>query len=463
MRPVARAVLTGSSAGATLTQVETSRPRALIGSKYRVVRELGAGGMGVVVEVEHVEFPRRFALKWIRPDLVSPEAERRFKQEAVVVGGLTHENVVSISDFGRDADGAAFMVMELLDGETLAARLERRGALPVARVVKLVEQVCAGLSAAHARGIVHRDIKPSNLFCATRSDGTEVVKILDFGVAKAVEQPSVTVSASPVGTAYYMAPEQAMSGPVDARTDVYAVGVVAFEALTGGRVPHPGETFPQVMAHLLTKPPLSLAELRPDLPPGLVEIVERALAHEPNERFTSADAFARAIRPFSTTASALDETAPGRSLGALEVDLRCATDVRDASSAGLGRTSDPVAAPRPAWPPRALAAAAALALLGVAWWQARAHGASASVPAPQVAAAPAPPSSSVAPLPAASASAAAPSPPLSADATAEPAPRRPTSPSPVRAAAPARPPVDGPAPTTVTGRRGTTFDTSSPY
>lgn len=420
--------------------------------------------MGVVVEVEHLEFPRRFALKWIRPDRLGPEAEQRFKREAVVTGSLCHENLVSIVDFGRCDDGAAYMVMELLSGETLAARL-RRGSMSIGQIVRVVEQVCAGLCAAHARGVVHRDIKPSNLFCTTRSDGTELIKILDFGVAKALDAPGaiLTTTASPVGTAHYMAPEQASGDPIDGRIDVYALGVVAFEALTGGRLPHPGETFAQVMAHLLTKPALSLLELRPDLPPGLAEVVSKALAHERSDRFVDAADFARAIRRFADTSASLDETAPARGEGRLDASdpERCAENAPGApqTTGGLGRTSDRAAPPRRPW----IVPAVGVALLGAAaitGWQLRERRAApasvAPARAPDPSTPPAPPAS-----PASDAASAA-SPPTTASSHASPPPPAAADHPSIAAPRPA-PHAPAPPPVEVSGRRGSRFDTNNPY
>ncbi|MES1207003.1 MAG: serine/threonine-protein kinase, partial [Pseudomonadota bacterium] len=223
-----------------------SRVGEIVGGKYRIVRLLAKGGMGVVYEAQHTVVRRRFAIKFLRREL----AERRdiltrFQREAEAAGALENENVTAAVDFGVAEDGTPYILMEYLVGESLAALMERQGRLPVARATDLVIQACAGVAAAHAAGIVHRDLKPHNLFVCRRHDGTDLLKVLDFGVAKlqvAEEASAATRTGMVLGTAAYMSPEQARGERmVDGKTDVYALGAILYEMLSRKR-PHPGDS-----------------------------------------------------------------------------------------------------------------------------------------------------------------------------------------------------------------------------
>jgi eukaryotic-like serine/threonine-protein kinase len=270
----------------------------LVLGKYRIVRELGSGAMGRVFEAIHVGLGRRFALKFLRTSRVTEEsAIQRLEHEARAAGSLENEHIAAVTDFG--VDGAPFLVMEYLEGEDLAALLTRYQILPVTRAVDLVLQACRGLRAAHARRIVHRDLKPANLFITRRTDGTDLLKVIDFGIAMPIE-PEGTTATPPrsIGTPRYMAPEQARRDvTLDARTDVYALGVVLFECLSG-TWPHDGETAEEVLFHLLHRPPRSLGDLRPDLPDELTRAVDKAVAAGRADRFQRVDDLADAIAPF---------------------------------------------------------------------------------------------------------------------------------------------------------------------
>lgn len=206
---------------------------------------------------------RRFAIKFLRVDLATQRgALERFQREASVAGGLERENVAAVMDFGVAADGAPFIVMEYLAGETLACLLRRLGRLPVGRAADLCVQASLGLAAAHAAGVVHRDLKPQNLFVCRRSDGSDLLKVLDFGVAKLEEAEShgmVTATGATLGTPFYMAPEQARGEDVcDERTDVYGLGAVLYEMLSGRR-PHGGDSNNAVMHHMCTQAAIPLS------------------------------------------------------------------------------------------------------------------------------------------------------------------------------------------------------------
>jgi serine/threonine-protein kinase len=280
-----------------------TRVGELVGAKYRIVRLLAQGGMGVVYEAQHTVVRRRFAVKFLRRDL----AERRdiltrFHREAEAAGALESEHVVAAVDFGIAEDGAPYIVMEYLVGESLTSLVEREGRLPVERAADLVTQAARGIQVAHAAGIIHRDLKPQNLFLCRREDGTDLVKVLDFGVAKlqaAGEMNAATLTGAMVGTVAYMSPEQARGDKdVDTRSDVYALGAILYE-LSSGRKPHPGESPNAILHHIATQPPVPLASAAPDLPAAFVALVSRALSADPQERPASAEALAEALAPFA--------------------------------------------------------------------------------------------------------------------------------------------------------------------
>jgi eukaryotic-like serine/threonine-protein kinase len=278
-----------------------SRVGETLAEKYKITRYVGQGGMGSVYEAQHVIVGRRFAVKYLHAELAGDEEIlERFRREARTAGALENENIVSVVDFGLAADGIPCIVMEYLTGEDLAALLAREGQLPVIRAVNIAIQACRGLDAAHAAGIVHRDLKPENLFICRRGDGTDLVKILDFGIAKLVPAgqgpaPSVTRSGTTMGTPFYMAPEQARGAKeVDHRADIYGLGVILFEALSGQK-PHPGQSYNEILYHILTQPAVSITSLRPGLPVDLVGTIQQALAFNPHDRQASVAELARAL------------------------------------------------------------------------------------------------------------------------------------------------------------------------
>jgi eukaryotic-like serine/threonine-protein kinase len=280
-----------------------TRVGKILGGKYRLVRLLGAGGMGEVYEAQHELIGRRFAIKFLHPQLASnAEVVARFQREAQAAGGLENENIAAVVDAGTADDGAPYLVMEYLDGEDLAHLLMRGGALPLSRAVFIMIQACRGLAAAHSRGIVHRDLKPENLYICRRNDASDLVKVLDFGIAKlhtGRASTSLTQTGTTMGTPYYMSLEQARGAKeVDHRTDIYALGVILYEML-GGAKPHPGESYNAILYHVLTQEPAPLDTMRPDLPPGVSAIVQKAMAREPGDRYASVAEFMDALIPFS--------------------------------------------------------------------------------------------------------------------------------------------------------------------
>ena len=262
-------------------------------------------------EAQHTVLGRRFAVKFLRPELVARrESLVRFEREARAVGSLENENVAAAVDFGITDEGAPFLVMEFLVGESVAALLEREGPLPPARAVDLCVQACRGVHAVHAARILHRDLKPQNLFLCRREDGTDLVKILDFGVAK-LGQPSgqasapskgdvavdpATRSGAVLGTAGYMAPEQARGDTLDVRADVYSLGAILYELLCGAK-PHPGDSQHAVLYHITTQAPIRLDVAAPGLSSDLVAVVMSALDSDPNRRPQTVDELSAALAP----------------------------------------------------------------------------------------------------------------------------------------------------------------------
>ena len=282
---------------------QTSRVGELVGEKYRILRMIAEGGMGVVYEAQHAVVKRRFAVKFLRTDLADRrDLLTRFHREAQAAGALESENIAAAIDFGILADGTPYIVMEHLVGESLGSLLAREGCLPIERAVDLCLQACRGMQAAHAAGIVHRDLKPENLFLCRREDGTDLVKVLDFGIAK-LEQSELNSAATRTGTILgtpaYMSPEQARGDKsIDHRTDVYGLVAILFEMLSGKK-PHPGDSHNAILHHIATQPAVSLRSAQPNLPAPLVETVERALACNRDQRHASVEELVLALAPFA--------------------------------------------------------------------------------------------------------------------------------------------------------------------
>ncbi|WP_232287368.1 serine/threonine-protein kinase [Anaeromyxobacter dehalogenans] len=295
--------------GSAMSAPVTFEPASLVGTcldgRYELTGHLATGGMGAVFQARHVHLRKDLAVKVLRPELsASPDLVERFRREAEIASALQHDHIVHVTDFGRTEEGWLFLAMELLTGESLFDRLRREGALAPAAAVPVLWQICAGLGAAHAMGVVHRDLKPENVFLARTASGREVAKILDFGIAKMTDPSSgcATQAGMVVGTPEYLAPEQATGGAVDARADLYAVGLIAWRMLAG----HHPFTAPDARGLLMkqaTAPVPPLAEARPELAawPALVAVVARACEKEPGARPASAaelgEALAAALGP----------------------------------------------------------------------------------------------------------------------------------------------------------------------
>ncbi len=318
----------------------------VIGEKYELVAPIGEGGMGVVWRAKHVTLGREVALKRVLGDHASETTLQRFLREAQSAAAVRAPNVVDVVDYGRDAGGDPYLVMELLDGESLEQRLRREPPLGLDEVLDLLDQALAGLTAIHDAGIVHRDLKPANLFLA-KVAGTDrvVVKVLDFGIARpaAPDASALTHTMQTLGTPHYMSPEQVRSAKnVDARSDVYAMGVILYQVVTG-RLPFEGPSATAIIAAIVTEDPPTIRSLRPEVPALVAEVIQRAMSRRAEDRFADA----RSLREAITKARA-GETIPGLDIG--RVSVNAPTVVMD--SAGHTprpepRTPAPVSRPAP--------------------------------------------------------------------------------------------------------------------
>jgi serine/threonine-protein kinase len=280
--------------GANPSQSEGIEGR-LIGGRYRLLRQIGTGGMGTVHLCEHVTLGRRFAIKVLHADrCADPELVERFRQEARAASRIDQENVIDVLDFGEDPGGEFYYVMEALDGRSLAQVILEEAPLAVGRALALLEQVCRALAAAHARGIVHRDVKPENVLVERLPGGGERAKVIDFGISFVPGADRLTRDGEIIGTPEYMAPEQATGTAVDALTDVYAAGVLAFELLTGTLPLMGSSAIATLVAHQTQLPPPPSLK-RPGLPSEVDDLVLRALAKRPADRFPSMQAMAAEV------------------------------------------------------------------------------------------------------------------------------------------------------------------------
>lgn len=296
-------------------------PGTVIDGRYRVTREIGAGGMGRVYEAEHMFLRRSMAIKLLRRGLATaPEATARLIQEAMLAGQVPHPAIVQVFDCAVLADGQVYLAMELLRGESLEQRLRRPG--HAGEVVPLLAELARGLAAVHRVGVVHRDIKPANVFLANSDSGVQA-KLLDFGVAKllpgATAEAAVRTQAGAVlGTPYYLAPEQARGGSIDGRADLYALGVMLYETLTG-TLPFLGDSFMAIVARHLHELPLDPRQAAPErgIPDGIARVTMRLLSKDPGLRASDGDALADELQALlGVEGTALGRVAIGGEVGA---------------------------------------------------------------------------------------------------------------------------------------------------
>jgi serine/threonine-protein kinase len=284
------------SCGATLAPppANDSWISRVVDSRYKVLARIGAGGMGVVYRVEHLRLGKTAAMKVLAPDVAAkPEMVQRFRLEAQAVSKLSHSNIVQTFDFGQFED-ALYLIMEYVKGEDLAALLKREGPLPFPRAARMFAQACSALTEAHDHGIIHRDLKPENLMVHKRRDGSEHVKVLDFGLAKLREREesaAVTTGKQILGTPYYMSPEQVRGERLDPRSDVYSLGATLYRVLTGS-TPFNAPSPMGILSKHVTDPVVPPRQRAPErgLPSEADEIVLRAMAKNVEERYPSAAA-----------------------------------------------------------------------------------------------------------------------------------------------------------------------------
>lgn len=277
-------------------------PGQLIAGKYRIEAVIGQGGMAQVVSAVHTELEQRVAIKTLLPDhAVSQTTVNRFLREAKAAAKIRSEHVARVFDTGRLEHGAPYMVLELLDGTDLAKWVEDNGPMPVRDAVDAVIQACDAIAQAHAIGIVHRDLKPSNLFFTTKPDGTRLVKVIDFGISKQITlDASMTGTAEVFGSPQYMSPEQIRaSRDVDGRTDIWALGVVLYELLTG-EPPFTAESVLLLGGVILGQEPRPLKEFRDDVPAIVEATMQKCLRKNPDDRFATAVEIAEALVPFAS-------------------------------------------------------------------------------------------------------------------------------------------------------------------
>jgi len=272
---------------------------SIIAERYHILKKLGEGGMGTVYLAEHVKMGRKAALKVMNPGMNSdPDAIARFNREAANASRLNHPNVCGIYDFGETPDGLIYLAMEFIEGESLTSLIEKNKFLAAPRAASIIHQAADALAVAHDYGIVHRDLKPDNIMIARGRDGSDMVKVVDFGIAKASSSDAqkVTKTGLVVGTPEYMSPEQLAGDKLDGRSDIYSLGLVAFNCLTG-LLPFPSNSAQEAMIMRLTDQPKTLAEMKPDVawPEELQAVMDKVLARDANERYQKSSEFGRDI------------------------------------------------------------------------------------------------------------------------------------------------------------------------
>ena len=275
----------------------------VLADKYRVERVLGTGGMGIVVAARHLRLEERVAIKFLHPDaLINAEAVARFEREARAAAKIKSEHVARVSDVGTLDNGCPYMIMEYLEGEDLAQWVQQRGPLAIDQAVEFILQTCEAMAEAHGLGIVHRDLKPANLFCIRRADGLLSIKVLDFGISKVGGSGpglDITHADAVMGSPLYMSPEQMVSArSVDARTDIWAMGVILYELISGSG-PFRGENYPEVCMSIASQPTPLLRTTLPDTPASLDAVIAKCLQKDRKKRYSNVAELAVALAPFA--------------------------------------------------------------------------------------------------------------------------------------------------------------------
>ena len=347
-----------------------SRPLAvgdIVDQKLRIVRVLGEGGMGIVYVAHHIHMDRQVAVKVLRPEMrANVEVVARFAREARLASKIVDEHIARVLDVGEVSSGAPYIMMELLEGEDLASLLKRRGPLPLSTAVSLLLEACEGLATAHARGVIHRDLKPSNLFQARTASGGSIIKILDFGISKYVALDAatsdITRSEAVLGSPSYMSPEQVRAPQsVDARTDVWALGVILHRLLTND-YPFPGTSVGDTLARVLSDEPIPVRAKAPSVPHPVQAMISKCLEKSRERRYPSVHAFARDLAPYAATEARADDTIVDSSPPAMPPRLTpLRSEATPSEAPPDARDAGPTSWQR--WPWLAVAGVAALAVV----------------------------------------------------------------------------------------------------
>ncbi len=327
---------------------------SIIADRYHVIKKLGEGGMGQVYLAEHVKMGRKSAVKVMNPGMVdNVDAISRFNREAANASKINHPNVAGIYDFGETPDGLVYLAMEFVEGEPLTDIIKAHGHLPPMRVSEIARQTAEGLGVAHDMGIVHRDLKPDNIMVGKGRGGADLVKVVDFGIAKAAasDNQKVTKTGMVIGTPEYMSPEQLSGDPLDARSDIYSLGLVTFAMLTG-KLPFPSDSLQETMIMRLTDMPKRLGEMKPDMhwPDDVQAVMDKVLARDANQRYRSASEYAHDL------VEAIDRM-PATSITTIKTHLVSSMNAADAAAAATAATIVGVV------PPTAIIVAASLYIM----------------------------------------------------------------------------------------------------
>jgi serine/threonine-protein kinase len=290
-----------------MTAQDPNIGRDLLDGQFQILQKIGSGGMGSVYKASQSAMSRMVAVKILHPKLANrKDLVSRFRREARAMSHLTHPNTVKVYLYGELDDGSLYIVMEYLEGKNLNQVVRKEGPLPVERAVPVLIQVCGALQEAHLQGIVHRDLKPENIFLSTNGGLKDFPKVLDFGLAKVTERElrpgsiMLTQEGMVFGTPEFMSPEQAQGKTLDARSDIYSLAVILYEVLTG-KLPFEARTPMEYIQFHVTKPPIPLDQRvsGKSFPPGLGDVLAKALEKKPEARYESASAFADALKPFA--------------------------------------------------------------------------------------------------------------------------------------------------------------------
>jgi serine/threonine-protein kinase len=283
----------------------------IVAERYHILKKLGEGGMGQVYLAEHVKMGRRCAIKIMAQSMMNDaDAISRFNREAANASRISHPHVCAVYDFGETREGLIYLAMEYIEGQSLSALLDEGGAMPLPRAAGIIGQCADALQAAHDLGIVHRDLKPDNIMVMT-ARGRDIVKVVDFGIAKATDAKSsgqkVTKTGLVVGTPEYMSPEQLSGDPCDGRSDLYSLALVFYRMITG-KLPFEADSAQETMIKRLTDEPMPLAQARPDLrfPPLMQTVLNRSLTRTPAERYATAVEFGRDVATATASMTAVD-------------------------------------------------------------------------------------------------------------------------------------------------------------